>query len=235
MGHDATAEHLAHAAELDRRDAAIAHELETIAALAGRAGAVRDRVREIREALARIPRELGELGARRGQTEADATRARRELEAAEARLAELERSRRRKTDEIARVRSERSTAVEQLADAETRLARLATREAELHEERRVLGQEAAGLARRAAEIAAELRRTDRVTERAAQHPGVELEELEEWGAQVRSALFVARGTLETERERVVAEANALGAAVLGESLGASSVAVLRRRIEAHLA
>ncbi len=234
MGHDAAAEHLAHAAELDRRDAAIAHELDTIRALAGSAGALRERVGGIREALMRIPRELDELGARREQTETEAMRARAELEAADARLAELERSRRRKTDEIARVRSERTTAVEQLADAETRLARLATRAAELHEEQRVLGQEAAALARRAAEIAAELRRTDRVTERAARDPGVELEELEEWGAQVRSALFVARGTLETERERVVAEANALGAAVLGESLGASSVAVLRRRIEAHL-
>lgn len=234
MGHDAAAEHLAHAAELDRRDAAIAHELDTIHALAGRAGALRDRVGEIREALVRIPLELDELGARREQTEADATRARAELAAAEARLAELERARRRKTDEIERVRSERTTAAEQLADAEARLARLAARQAELHEERRDLGQEAAGLAASAAGIAAELRRTDRVTERAAREPGVELEELEEWGAQVRSALFVARGTLEAERERVVAEANALGAAVLGESLGPSSVAVLRRRIEAHL-
>ena len=61
-----------------------------------------------------------------------------------------------------------------------------------------------------------------------------MEELEEWGARVRSALFVARGTLETERERVVTEANALGTAVLGESLGASSVAVVRRRLEERL-
>lgn len=235
MGRDAAAEHLAHAAELDRRDVAISRELDTIRALAERAGALRDRVGEIREALARIPRELGELGARREQTEADATRARAELEAAEARLAELERARRRKADEIARMRSERTTAAEQLADAETRLARLATLEFELHEEKGILEQEAGRLAGSAAEISAELRRTDRVTERAARAPGMELEELEEWGAQVRSALFVARGTLETERERVVAEANALGAAVLGESLGASSVAVLRRRIEAHLA
>jgi chromosome segregation ATPase len=126
VGHDAAAEHLAHAAALDRRDAAIAHELDTIRALAGSAGALRERVGEIRDALTRIPGELDELGARREQTQTDAIRARAELAAAEARLAELERSRRRKTDEIARVRSERRTAVEQLADAEARLGRLAT-------------------------------------------------------------------------------------------------------------
>jgi hypothetical protein len=37
--------------------------------------------------------------------------------------------------------------------------------------------------------------------------------------------------LETERERVVVEANVLGASVLGEQLGASSVALVRRRLE----
>ncbi len=51
---------------------------------------------------------------------------------------------------------------------------------------------------------------------------------------VRSSLFVVQGNLETERDRVVVEANALGAALLGESLGASSVAVVRRRLEERL-
>ena len=65
-------------------------------------------------------------------------------------------------------------------------------------------------------------------------PGETLDGIDEWGARVRSSLFVARGTLETERERIVVEANALAAAVLGESLGASSVAVVRRRLEERL-
>ncbi len=51
---------------------------------------------------------------------------------------------------------------------------------------------------------------------------------------MRSALLVARGSLEAERERIVVEANALGAAVLGESLGARSVALVRRRLETEL-
>lgn len=234
MGVDAATEHRAHAAELERRDAAIAAELETIADLAERAGALRARAGEVRESLERIPLELDDIAARRRETELDAARARAELEAAEARLGELERSRRRRTDELERVRSEVATASQQLADAETRIARLAAREAELHDEERALGEEAPALARGAAEVAVELRRAARVTERAREDPGVALEDLEEWGAQVRSALFVARGTLETERERIVVEANALGTAVLGESLGASSVAVVRRRIEERL-
>jgi hypothetical protein len=38
--------------------------------------------------------------------------------------------------------------------------------------------------------------------------------------------------LEAERERVVVEANVLGTSVLGEELGAASVALVRRRLEA---
>ena len=59
-----------------------------------------------------------------------------------------------------------------------------------------------------------------------------IDELDDWGGQVRSALFVVRGTLEAERERVVVEANVLGTSVLGEELGATSVAIVRRRLEA---
>jgi hypothetical protein len=46
-------------------------------------------------------------------------------------------------------------------------------------------------------------------------------------------VLVARGTLESERERIVAEANALGSAALGEQLSATSVALVRLRLE-HL-
>ena len=74
----------------------------------------------------------------------------------------------------------------------------------------------------------------RIAESARGDPGSDLDDVEEWGARVRSALFVARGTLETERERIVVEANALGTAVLGETLGGSSVAVIRRRLEESL-
>ena len=182
----------------------------------------------------RIPAELAELEALLQETESEIAGARTELEAAEARFAGLETSRRAKPDEIDRARSEAATARERLADAGAQLDRLTAREEELRTEERALREGAEALPRQADRVADDLRGVARVAESARVDPGPSMEELEEWGARVRSALFVARGTLETERERVVTEANALGTAVLGESLGASSVAVVRRRLEERL-
>jgi len=234
VSRDASSEQLAHAAELERRDAVVGRELETILDLAQRAGTIRGRANEISEALSRIPGSLAEIDVRRREIEADAERARSELAAAQARVVELETARRQKADQLDRARSEASTAREQLADAEAQLERLAATEQELHEQQESLRKEADALPRAAAAVAAEIRSLPRVTETAGAEPGVTLDAIDEWGARVRSALFVARGTLETERERIVVEANALGTAVLGETLGGSSVAVIRRRLEESL-
>jgi hypothetical protein len=124
-----------------------------------------------------------------------------------------------------------ATGRDALADARAERARLDERESALADEERVLRADAAALAEAAEGVAADVRSVGRVTESAGRAPGTSLSDLEEWGGRLRSALFVARGTLETERERVVVEANALGASVLGEQLGASSVALVRRRLE----
>ena len=42
-------------------------------------------------------------------------------------------------------------------------------------------------------------------------PGTSLAEIDEWGARAHAALFVVRGGLESEREKVVLEAHALAA------------------------
>ena len=234
MGADPTSEHLRHAAELERRDDAVARELELIAGLAGRAGAVRSRAAEVREALARIPVELEAVESRRLLVESVAASARSELAAAEGRLVVLEGARRQRPDEIDRARSEAATARQELDDAESQLERLDAEAEALRAGERELETEAVALRREASLVAADLRVAPRITESAKADPGASLDDVEEWGAQVRSALFVARGTLETERERIVVEANALGTAVLGESLGGSSVAVIRRRVEERL-
>ena len=136
----ASSEQLAHAAELERRDAVVGRELETILDLAQRAGTIRGRANEISEALTRIPGSLAEIDVRRREIEADAERARSELAAAEARVAELETARRQKADELDRARSEVSTAREQVTDAESQLGRLAATEQELHERRESSGR-----------------------------------------------------------------------------------------------
>ena len=234
VGVDAAAEHLAHARELARRDEALARELGVVRELDERAGEIRSRARDIAEGLERIPAELAELEGLRQESERGIASARAELASAEARLAGLEASRRAKPDDVDRARSEAETAGEALADAEAQLDRLTAAEAELRVRERTLGEDAEALPREAGRVADDLRAVARVAESARGDPGTTLAELEEWGARVRSALFVARGTLETERERVVIEANALGTAVLGESLGASSVAMVRRRLEERL-
>jgi chromosome segregation ATPase len=234
VGVDASSEHLAHAAELERRDNAAARELQTVLELAERASVIRARANEIRDALVRLPDELVDVHARRQEIEVEVAGARAELVAADARVAELESSRRRKDDELERARSEAATAHEQLSDAEAQLERLEVHAGELRLQETALRAEAADLRRAAADVATDIRRLARVAEAAAAEPGATLDDLEEWGARVRSALFVARGTLETERERIVVEANALGTAVLGENLGGSSVAVIRSRLEESL-
>ena len=235
MAVDDAAALLAHAVALERRDELLARELDTARDLAERAGAVRSRAADVRAALERIPRELDDLGRRRHEAEDDSARARAELERAESRLAALESGRRSREDEVDRARREVATARDEAGDAETRLARLAEQEARLRAEEQSLEAEAEQLVRAATDVASDIRSFERVTEGARRAPGATLDELDDWGGQVRSALFVARGTLETERERIVTEANALGSAVLGETLGASSVAVVRGRLEAHLA
>jgi chromosome segregation ATPase len=234
VGADTAAELLAHATALQRRDEIVARELDALRRLAERADTIRTRAATVRDGLDRMPSELDELRLRRAQGKADADAARSRLDAAEARLGELEASRRRREDAIYRARSEVATARDVLEDAVAQLERLDDREDRLVQERESLEAEAERLVRDAAEVAGELRAVERVAEVAGREPGETLEELEEWGGQARSALFVARGALESERERIVDEANALGSAVLGEQLGASSVAVVRRRIEDSL-
>jgi chromosome segregation ATPase len=234
VGADTAAELLALATALERRDELVALELDALRGLAERVDTIRSRASAVRDGLGRVPSELDELRLRRAQGKADADAARSRLDAAEERLGELEGARRRREDAIDRARSEVATARDALDDAVAQLERLADREDGLVQERESLEAEAERLVRDAAEVAGELRALERVAEVAGREPGETLEELEEWGGQARSALFVARGALETERERIVVEANALGSAVLGEQLGASSVAVVRRRIEDRL-
>ena len=225
---------LAHVAELQRRDEELAGQIEGVRALEERVGAVRARATFVGEALERIPLEREEVARRRRDADAAVETAAAELERASSRLATLESSRRRSTDELERARKEDATAREALSDAAAARARLGEREETLTEEESALRAERGELGQAAVGIASELEGISRVTAAARVAPGETLAELDDWGGRVRSALFVVRGTLEAERERVVVEANALGASVLGEELGASGVALVRRRLEAAL-
>ena len=226
------ADALAHAAELERRDTEIANELEVVRDLEERAGEIRGRAGSVREALERVPLEREDLDRRRIEADEAVTAAHADVDRTESRVASLEAGRRKRDDELGRARKEAATARDALADAVAVRARVDELESALAEKERALLAEGEALAGAAELVAEAVREVGRVTESAGRAPGTSLADLDDWGGRVRSALFVARGTLEAERERVVLEANALGTAVLGEQLGASSVALVRRRLEA---
>jgi chromosome segregation ATPase len=222
-------------AELDERDRRMAERIASVTGLADGVERVRSEAARLGGALASLPDERSVI-ARSRETALRAERvARDDLEAAERRLDAVERRRRPGEEELARVRSEARTAREQLSDAEHRIERLRTSEQQLDAAEQTLSAEARELAAEAARLADAVAAEPRVASAGSVTPDADLAAVAEWASRERAALFVARGTLETERERIVAEANALGAAVLGEQPPGSSVALVRSRVEEALA
>jgi hypothetical protein len=80
-------------------------------------------------------------------------------------------------------------------------------------------------------LADRLAHVPRVSHGASQVPAPGLAGTIGWGDRAHAALFVVRGGLDTERERVVREANELAASALGEPVSATSVAGVRERLE----
>jgi hypothetical protein len=100
----------------------------------------------------------------------------------------------------------------------------------LEAEAEAAGAEQETLERAAAEAAEQMVAVPRVAREAAAPPEAGLRGIEAWGGRARAALLVVHGSLATEREAIVREANELGSALLGEPLGATSVAGVRARV-----
>jgi hypothetical protein len=215
---------LAFAVELEQRDAALAERWMLVSDLGHRIDAVGGRASEVNAFLERLPEE-------RAQFERSRTEAAREHEVAQTALAQAadatERERGQEAHEAARRRE--AHAATDVRIAEERLRRLAGRRDSL--ERRVdeVTAEAAELERETQALAAELAGTPRVAQPAPPEPG--LAAILEWTARAGAAVLVVRSGLETERDRVVREANELAASVLGEPLYTTSVAIVRQRLE----
>jgi chromosome segregation ATPase len=226
---------LAHVRELERRDQAHAALLETLTELATRVDRIRSRAATLSGFLERLPADLARLEHAAAAARDARAEAARELERAETRLAELEGRRRPDEEELAAARRAVAAAREALADAEQRVERLAARRAGLLEEERGARVETGELAGEAAAVASALAGLGQLSQAAKEPPGEGLDGLVAWGERAHTGLFVARGAVETERERTVREANELGAAVLGEPLGGSGVSLVRQRLERALA
>ncbi len=218
----ADARHVQFARELAARDERIAADLATLCALQAEVENLRARAGAAGRFRAAYPAEQARLGETVAAAGAD-LRARK----ADAAAAEAERA--RTTDGEAQAAAER--AVTRTADAASsarkRLVRVeAEREAleadaERHEADRPL------LERRQAEAVSRLQAAPRVS----LPRGVQAEPPLEWSARARAALLVAVGSLETDRERVVREANELAAFALADPSAATSVRLVAERIE----
>jgi hypothetical protein len=220
---------LALAADLERRDAEAASELEQVTALSEEADRLRARGAAVRDLLAAAPAELAALD--------------RAVAAASDRLAEAEAEVREATERLA----EEGKGDRRL-DAERALDLAGTLAAEARESLERLRQDAEGvrasaasaraesatLLAGAAEVAERTRRVTGVSRTGGEPPGTDLASLEEWGSRVHGALFVVRGRLEGERERLAREASELGGSVLGERLAGANVTAVRRRLEEAL-
>lgn len=157
---------------------------------------------------------------------AEALRAR---SVAEAALADLERARRPNAVALRRVHRELGDAVRDLDDATARAERADRRREELVDVEVALRASADGLVAAARALASRLEAAPRLSDAGKGAPGATLGELEGWGAQARAALFLAHATLVAERERVLLEANALGASV-DDATASLSIALVRRRL-----
>ncbi len=234
MGDDRFADLLTHARELERRDIDVAARLDVAAGLLLRVDDVRARAGRVRASLAAIPREVEQVKQAEREALNRESEAQRELVDAGRRLEGVGHSRR--AGEEAKARAERAVRRATIAatDASVTVARMRERLQELAGDEAALRAEGNGLVVEAREVASEVAEIPRLSDSGRTTPGDELDAIEEWASRAHAALFVVRGGLENERERIVLEASTMAAAALGEQVAGSSVTLVRKRLEESL-
>jgi DNA repair exonuclease SbcCD ATPase subunit len=217
---------VAYARDLEAEDAALAEAIAEIDLVRGDVSMLRARAEHSVAFRTVLPGAREALAGRLAEAEQELDRRRREAADASAQLEQA----RQEEDVLAARR-----AVVRTQDAVTTAERKVAR---LREEADVLEAEAerveAGLPeleRRAAELAERLGGLRRAS--GPGEPGAGAERVAGWASRAEASLFVARGGLETERDRVIRQANELAAAALGETL-AASVSRVREQLERRL-
>ena len=224
---------LALAADIERRDGDVEAALEVVALLSRRAEDVRRRSEELQDFLESVPGELARLDVTEMEArEGDATAAA-ELAQAEQHASELA-ARQPGSEKAAAAARERESARRLAGDAAARYRHVVAERSALLEAEASSRREIGELVLRAGNVATRLDDVPRVSQSGREPPGETLSELAEWGRRVQAALFVVRGQLEAERDRLIREANELAGLVLGEQLAGSSVALVRKRLEEAL-
>ena len=225
---------LALAAEIERRDGEVAQSLELVNDLSRRASAIRGRATELGTLLVSVPGELAALERSAAHDRDARAAAAAELAGAEQEATTAKKARRMSDDERSDAARRVDNARERLEEIEARIARRTAEHEALGAIELDARRDALELADAAAAVAASLDDVPRISQSGRDEPEPGLSGIEEWGGRVHAALFVVRGQLEGERDRIVREANELGGAVLGEQLAGASVALVRRRLEEAL-
>lgn len=222
---------LDYARRLEEADLALARSAAEIDGLRREVAELRARASHDEALLARLPaaREAAADAVR--TAEAELGRRMDEVEAAEHELALAEAERRQDEERVAAARRAVVRTRDAAATAEARLDRARLSREELERDAERAAEEAPQLERQAQALAEEVSRLPRVSAQAGAAPAPGLAGAVAWTARAEAALFVARSGLDAERERVAREANELGASALGEHLGATSVSLVRERLE----
>lgn len=215
---------LAYARELEAEDAALARAVVEIDAVRSAAVEVRSQAEHAVAFLARLPEARALAANAVADARSELERRQSELSEAEA---ELERAGKEEAVLAARRRVVRTRDL--ASGAERKLERLEAEAGALEDEARGIEVGLPELGREAAELAAAVEGVSRAPAIGPPQPGPD--GVAAWAARAEAALFVARSGLETERERVIRQANELGASALGESLSSSTVSLVRERLE----
>ena len=222
------------AADLERRDVAVADEIDRVGRLADGAKEIAARAEAIGALLGSAPAEHAAMDraeaealARRGIADAD-------LAAAAAAVARLEAAG-RKGHDVADAQRDLGHAQVAARDVSARVDRITCTRATLVKSERAARADISKLIAEAQAIAGQLADLPRVSASGRVSPDSTLDGLSEWAARVHVALLVVRGQLDVERDRLVREANELGSVVLGEELAGNSVEQVGRQVRTVLA
>jgi hypothetical protein len=215
---------LAYARDLEAEDSALAEAIGEIEALRREAGELRGRASHALEFLGRLPEARTAAVAAREEAETELERRLAEAADAEARLEHAE-----KEEAVLAARRAVVRTRDLASGAERKVARLLADQEALEAEARAIEAGLPELDRLAAQLAGRLGGVPRAPAAGSPQPGAG--GAAAWASRAEAALFVARGGLETERDRVIRQANELAAAALGEPLAASSVSRVREQLE----
>lgn len=221
------------ARRLEEDDERLAAALATVAELHGVVAGIRARAAVLADVIASAPERRAAADVTIVEAGRELERRRDETARAEAELAEAERSRDERRLASAQRALERAR--ESLAAGERRVERVTDARAGLERELAeaeaaipVLEDEARAVSRRLADV-------PRISQTGLEQPGPGLDGVDDWASRVAAALLVVRSGLDTERERLIREANELAASVLGDGDVGTSVALVRSRLERALA